>query len=103
MNVDYDEATGQVAAQFPDIYCALYPAGHRTTEDGKDDFYRGALTISHGKERVHLNALDIGDLLVFLADARVIEVRKIMTKEHVATNLLRSLLLESTVVVDSDE
>ena len=99
MRLEYDEATGQVSAQCPDIYLALYPAGHRTSPTGKDDYYRGAMTITKGSERIHLNALDIGDVEAFLDEPRVHDVRQIMTKEHVATNLLRALLLEQKLEV----
>lgn len=99
MRLEFDEATGQISAQCPDVYLALYPAGHRVSETGKDDYYRGALSITKGSERIHLNALDIGDVLAFLHEERVGSVRSIMTKEHVATNLLRALLLERDMEV----
>ena len=102
MIIEYDEITGQISAQFPDVFFSLYPAGHRVA-DGKDSYYRGALTISRGSERVHLNAFDIGDLETFLADERVLGVRKVMTKEHIASNMLRSILLESRLGGDGDE
>jgi len=113
MIVEFDEPTGRVSAQCPDIHLALYPAGHKL-KDGKDDFYRGAFVVSRGSERVHLNALDITDLFAFFAlditdlfaffdDAKVADVRKVMTKEYVATNLLRMLVTESVVEDPGDE
>ena len=101
MILEYDEPTGRISAQAPDIFLSLYPAGHKL-KDGKDDYYRGALTISRGSERVHLNALDITDLLTFLGEDRVKAVRAIMTKEHTATNLLRMIFTESTLE-DTDD
>ena len=74
MIVEHDEITGQLSAQFPDIWCGIYPKGHKI-EDGKDKFYNGALLVRKGNEHLHLNAFDIGDLLRFLADERVTGVR----------------------------
>ena len=94
MRVDYDPITRKAEAQFPDIYCAIYPAGHKVdVVTSKDVHYRGALLITHGSEKIHLNALDIGDLLTFLADTQVDKVRETMTEEHTTENLLRALIL----------
>ena len=101
MIIDYDEPTGRASAQCPDIHLALYPAGHKL-KDGKDEFYRGAFVVSRGSERVHLNALDITDLFAFFDDPKVVEVRKVMTKEFVSMNLLRMLVTEQ-VIEDSGD
>ena len=94
MNVTYDPDTKKAEAQFPDIYCAIYPAGVKTDSlTGKEDHYRGALLITHGSEKIHLNALDIGDVLDFLTDTMVNRVRETMTNEHIAQSLLRAMVL----------
>lgn len=94
MLLEKEVETGKVSCQFPDVWCSLYPAGSKS-EDGIATYYRGALVIRRGLESVHLNALDVGDVEMFLADPYVHDVRQRMTKEHVATNMLRALVLES--------
>lgn len=92
MIVEFDEQTGQVSVQFPDVWLGIYPKGHKIV-DGKDSFYNGAFLIRRGNEHVHLNAFDVGDLRRFLADPRVSDVLNRLTDEHVQTNFLRSLIL----------
>lgn len=97
MRVEYDEETHKAESQFPDIYISIYPAGHRVDPlTGKDEHYRGALLIKHGSEKIHLNALDIGDVLSFLTDPMVDKVRQTMTDEHISTNLLRAIIMRQT-------
>ena len=95
MNLDVTEP-GKISCQFPDVWMSLYRAGMKV-EDGKEEHYRGALVIRRGTESIHLNALDIVDLFRFFDDERVKELRKVMSKEHTATNLLRALVMEATL------
>ena len=102
MNLDYDEETGAVSAQFPDIWISLYPSGIKHLPLGKKEHYRGALLIRKGDEHIHLNALDIGDLLLFLDHGFVKKVRQRMTDEYVKENLLRSMILRANLLGEDD-
>ena len=89
----FDNESGQISCQMPDVWLALHPAGTKHTAGGLEEHYNGALVIVKGTEKVHLNALDIADLLTFLSDDAVDKVRQKMSEEHIITNLLRSVLL----------
>lgn len=102
MIIELDEITGQISAQFPDIWVGIYPKGHKI-EEGKDKFYNGACLIRKGNEHLHLNAFDLGDLLRFLADDRVNDIRDNLNTEHIAANLLRSVLLTAATHGDTNE